>query len=128
MVNAEYAAFKSPKFAIPMNRAREGILSNLVEKGISETEQPKEEVEEEIKQHRKSASTSSQGSLSPSPSKSNVIREFSENIVNLGRRRSTQDLNEKPKSSNSKQLANKKASGKAKFGEGNARDMELNDT
>ncbi|OBZ86749.1 Signal-induced proliferation-associated 1-like protein 1 [Choanephora cucurbitarum] len=83
LVNAEYAAFKSPKFAIPMNRAREGILSNLVEKGISETEQPKEEVEEEIKQHRKSASTSSQGSLSPSPSKSNVIREFSENIVNL---------------------------------------------
>ncbi|KAI9484065.1 MAG: hypothetical protein EXX96DRAFT_457437, partial [Benjaminiella poitrasii] len=33
LVNAEYAAFKSPKFALPMNRAREGIFSNLVEKG-----------------------------------------------------------------------------------------------
>ncbi|KAI9345431.1 hypothetical protein BD770DRAFT_302978, partial [Pilaira anomala] len=33
LVNAEYAAFKSPKFALPMNRAREGIFTNLVEKG-----------------------------------------------------------------------------------------------
>lgn len=33
VVNAEYAAFKSPKFAIPMKRAREGIFTNLVEKG-----------------------------------------------------------------------------------------------
>ncbi|KAI9274964.1 hypothetical protein EDC94DRAFT_509315 [Helicostylum pulchrum] len=33
LVNAEYAAFKSPKFASPMNRAREGIFTNLVEKG-----------------------------------------------------------------------------------------------
>ncbi|KAI8971972.1 hypothetical protein BDF20DRAFT_797071, partial [Mycotypha africana] len=33
LVNAEYAAFKSPKFYVPMSRAREGIFTNLVEKG-----------------------------------------------------------------------------------------------
>ncbi|KAG0169913.1 hypothetical protein DFQ28_000907 [Apophysomyces sp. BC1034] len=32
LVNAEYAALKSPKFAQPMARAREGILTNIVER------------------------------------------------------------------------------------------------
>ncbi|KAI8048758.1 uncharacterized protein B0P05DRAFT_480868 [Gilbertella persicaria] len=88
LVNAEYAAFKSPKFALPMNRAREGIFTNLVEKGYhmlrTEETEPTEEVKEDtVKKHTKSPSTSSSIStiVSPTPSKSNAIREFSENIV-----------------------------------------------
>ncbi|CAO3675418.1 unnamed protein product [Rhizopus microsporus] len=33
LINAEYAALKSPKFSLPMARAREGIFSNIVDKG-----------------------------------------------------------------------------------------------
>lgn len=33
VINAEYAALKSPKFSHPMARAREGIFSNIVDKG-----------------------------------------------------------------------------------------------
>ncbi|RCH77934.1 Rap1 GTPase-activating protein 2, partial [Rhizopus stolonifer] len=135
LVNAEYAAFKSPKFALPMNRAREGIFTNLVEKGYhmlrTEETEPTEEVKEDtVKKHTKSPSTSSSIStiVSPTPSKSNAIREFSENIVSLGRRRSTQDLAEKPKNSNSKQLINKKSLAKNnKFAEGSKRSRSEQD-
>ena len=33
VINAEYAALKSPKFSIPMARARENLFLNIVEKG-----------------------------------------------------------------------------------------------
>ncbi|GAA5794838.1 hypothetical protein HPULCUR_000186 [Helicostylum pulchrum] len=142
VVNAEYAAFKSPKFASPMNRAREGIFTNLVEKGwkllfndsnisssstannttnisllnnnnnnntnnniststtTTTTTTTSSSPTRKLLFHTKSASTSSSSqsssqhnSVIPSPSKSNVIREFSEGIVNgISRRRSTQDL------------------------------------
>lgn len=100
VVNAEYAAFKSPKFATPMARAREGIFSNLVERGYNLVEPH----EEPIKKHAKSLSTSSShsslGAITPTVSKSsNVIREISENI-GLGRRKSAQELTEKPANKN----------------------------
>lgn len=101
-MNAEYAAFKSPKFAVPMNRAREGIFTNLVEKGykLASLNESNEETTLHVRKHSKSASSSSsQSSFNsiPSPSKSTIIREISDNIVGLGRRRSTQDLNDRPK-------------------------------
>lgn len=116
VVNAEYAAFKSPKFSIPMNRAREGIFSNLVEKGckILNSTPPNDTISmtasstatggstssstasisspRKLLFHTKSASTSSSsqssssGSMIPSPSKS------SQAIREIGRRRSAQDL------------------------------------
>ncbi|CAO3617793.1 unnamed protein product [Mucor hiemalis] len=116
LVNAEYAAFKSPKFSIPMNRAREGIFSNLVEKGckILNSTPPNDTISmtasstatggstssstasisspRKLLFHTKSASTSSSsqssssGSMIPSPSKS------SQAIREIGRRRSAQDL------------------------------------
>lgn len=94
VINAEYAAYKSPKFTQPMARAREGILSNLVERvskhvqssGLSQTK------------HNKSPSTSSERSIKsagavtgddvvPTASRSSMIKE---GIANLGRRRSGQ--------------------------------------
>lgn len=122
MVNAEYAAFKSPKFATPMKRAREGIFTNLVEKGwkllFNETSNaanidytiiqnnnnipttsPSSSSTRKLLNHTKSASTSSSShsSIIPTPSKSSTIREFSEGII--GRRRSVQDLTTTKKSS-----------------------------
>lgn len=109
VVNAEYAALKSPKFALPMSRAREGIFANLVEKGYKLLQQPpsstssSDEEQDLIKRHTKSSSNASSQSssfnhpITPSQSKSNVIREISENITGLGKRRSTQELlNDKP--------------------------------
>lgn len=124
-MNAEYAAFKSPKFAAPMNRAREGIFTNLVDKGYKLA---LEEMQTEgsssssmhVRKHSKSASSSSsQSSFSsiPSPSKSTIIREISENIVGLGRRRSTQDLNDRPKSTGNNTMKHFQK-GSRKFTEG----------
>lgn len=121
MVNAEYAAFKSPKFAVPMNRAREGIFANLVEKGYKlALEEMQTEESQHVRKHSKSASSSSsQSSFNsiPSPSKSTIIREISENIVGLGRRRSTQDLNDRPKSTGSNSMKHFQK-GSRKFTEG----------
>ncbi|KAL9559713.1 hypothetical protein MBANPS3_000283 [Mucor bainieri] len=124
LVNAEYAAFKSPKFAVPMNRAREGIFTNLVEKGYKlALEEIQTEESVHVRKHSKSASSSSsQSSFNsiPSPSKSTIIREISENIVGLGRRRSTQDLNDRPKSTSSNSMKHFQK-GSRKFTEGSKR-------
>ncbi|CAO0795981.1 unnamed protein product [Mucor circinelloides] len=124
LVNAEYAAFKSPKFAVPMNRAREGIFTNLVEKGYKlALEESQTEENMHVRKHSKSASSSSsQSSFNsiPSPSKSTIIREISENIVGLGRRRSTQDLNDRPKSTGSNSMKHFQK-GSRKFTEGSKR-------
>ncbi|KAI8644499.1 hypothetical protein BD408DRAFT_430459 [Parasitella parasitica] len=98
LVNAEYAAFKSPKFAVPMNRAREGIFTNMVEKGyklaLNDTH---EESTLHVRKHSSSSSQSSFNSI-PSTSKSTILREISENIVGLGRTKSTQDLSDRSRS------------------------------
>ncbi|GAN01295.1 hypothetical protein MAM1_0006c00728 [Mucor ambiguus] len=124
LVNAEYAAFKSPKFAVPMSRAREGIFTNLVEKGYKlALEEIQTEESAHVRKHSKSASSSSsQSSFNsiPSPSKSTIIREISENIVGLGRRRSTQDLNDRPKSTSSNSMKHFQK-GSRKFTEGSKR-------
>jgi hypothetical protein len=135
VVNAEYAALKSPKFALPMSRARGGIFANLVEKGYKLLQQPppppsssSDEEQDLTKKHTKSySSASSQSSsfnhpITPSPSKSSVIREISENIVGLGKRRSTQELlNDKPiqsYSSSSSSNSNHAQTRSKKFTEG----------
>ncbi|OAD80256.1 hypothetical protein PHYBLDRAFT_162905 [Phycomyces blakesleeanus NRRL 1555(-)] len=107
LINAEYAALKSPKFAQPMARAREGILSGIVERGCKVSYEPKMTT---TGKHNKSPSTASDKSsrsskslketfdLTPAPSRSSMIKDFSEGIAGLGRRRSTQELAEtKPK-------------------------------
>ncbi|KAG1069512.1 hypothetical protein G6F42_026243 [Rhizopus arrhizus] len=76
-----------------------------------------------VRKHSKSASSSSsQSSFNsiPSPSKSTIIREISENIVGLGRRRSTQDLNDRPKSTGSNSMKHFQK-GSRKFTEGSKR-------
>ncbi|KAI8344257.1 hypothetical protein BC941DRAFT_341584, partial [Chlamydoabsidia padenii] len=120
LINAEYAALKSPKFAQPLTRAREGILTNIVERGFKLAQDP--DVRTIHSRHSKSPSTSSERSsrssksnhqhshyhsqhqesdqqqqqqqhrgVSPTPSRSSMIKELSEGMVGLGRRRSTQD-------------------------------------
>lgn len=121
VINAEYAALKSPKFAQPLTRAREGILTNIVEKGYKLAQDP--DVRTLHSRHSKSPSTSSERSsrssksnhhhhhhsthqeldsqqqqqqqqnrgISPTPSRSSMIKELSEGVTGLGRRRSTQD-------------------------------------
>jgi hypothetical protein len=134
VVNAEYAALKSPKFALPMSRAREGIFANLVERGYKLLQQPppvlsssSDEEQDLIKRHTKSSSSASSQSssfnhpITPSPSKSNVIREISENIVGLGKRRSTQELLDRPiqsYSSSSSSNSNHAQTRSKKFTEG----------
>ncbi|CAO3591039.1 unnamed protein product [Absidia cylindrospora] len=100
LINAEYAALKSPKFAQPLSRAREGILSNIVERGYKLAQDPDIRTTHSFSRHSKSPSTSSECSLksnhhhheiSPTPSRSSMIKDLSEGITGLGRRRSTQD-------------------------------------
>ncbi|ORZ23524.1 hypothetical protein BCR42DRAFT_319196, partial [Absidia repens] len=100
LINAEYAALKSPKFAQPLSRAREGILSNIVERGYKLAQDPDIRTIHPSSRHSKSPSTSSERSsksnhhhheISPTPSRSSMIKDLSEGITGLGRRRSTQD-------------------------------------
>ncbi|KAI7903560.1 uncharacterized protein BX663DRAFT_423663, partial [Cokeromyces recurvatus] len=96
LVNAEYAAFKSPKFALPMNRAREGIFSSLVGKGYNllltntendlltlQQQESMTETNKPFQKHIRSASISSTLLMASSNSSSNMTREFS----NLNKRR-----------------------------------------
>lgn len=99
VINAEYAAYKSPKFTQPMARAREGILANIVEKCYKLAQ----DVDISFRgNHRKSSSISSDRSsrsgagcnhesVAPTPSRSSMIKEFSEGLASLGRRRSAQE-------------------------------------
>lgn len=116
VINAEYAAYQSPKFAQPMARAREGILAHLLERG-NKIAQPVElsptatstPSSSSLARHVKSPSTSSDKSSKstyssssdavaavPVPSRSSMIKDFSEGIIaaGLGRRRSGQDLSD----------------------------------
>lgn len=121
VINAEYAAYKSPKFTQPMARAREGILSNIVERGY------KMAYDTHISsKHSKSPSTSSEkssrsgkssgagsnalDSIMPSPSRSSMIKDLSEGLAGLGRRRSGQDSTSASESGSS--ARNKKAPGR----------------
>jgi hypothetical protein len=95
---------------MPNARAREGIFSGIVERGLKMIDDHSETT---YRKHCKTPSTSSShssrslrlnhsqkssDSITPSPSKSSsAIKELSENLVSLGRRRSIQDLNEKTK-------------------------------
>ncbi|KAG1051648.1 hypothetical protein G6F46_000878 [Rhizopus delemar] len=76
LINAEYAALKSPKFSIPMARARENLFLNIVEKGwklldegdkfvISDTSSTtsNNSVNSHKKSHTKTASSSSSISI-----------------------------------------------------------------
>ena len=58
MINAENAALKSPKFAAPNARAREGILLNHIQRIIGLVEKPPSK-----KRHAKSPSTLSDPSV-----------------------------------------------------------------
>lgn len=106
MINAEYAAIKSPKFAQPLARAREGILTNIVERGYKLAEDT--DTGTLHSRHSKSPSVSSERSsrssksnqnnnnnnhrdISPTPSRSSMIKDLSDGIAGIGRRRSTQD-------------------------------------
>ncbi|KAG0171682.1 Rap/ran-GAP protein [Apophysomyces sp. BC1034] len=101
LINAEYAALKSPKFSQPMARAREGILNNIVDRTM--------DVVQELKpssKHSKTSSTSSSRSsrswkskdisdLVTVPSRSSImIKDISEGLAGLGRRRSAQDISD----------------------------------
>ncbi|KAI9249448.1 hypothetical protein BDA99DRAFT_219093 [Phascolomyces articulosus] len=102
LINAEYAAYKSPKFTQPMARAREGILANVTERGFKIAKDPEISF---FSKHNKSPSTSSDRSskssrsgfgsdhITPTPSRSSMIRELSEGIAGLGRRRSGPENN-----------------------------------
>lgn len=117
LVNAEYAAFKSPKFSIPMNRAREGIFSNLVERGCkilsatpndtismtgsssataasgsSSSSSTSASSPRKLLFHTKSASTSSSSQSSTSGGVIPSPSKSSQAIREIGRRRSAQDL------------------------------------
>ncbi|KAI8086015.1 uncharacterized protein BX664DRAFT_237922, partial [Halteromyces radiatus] len=104
LINAEYSALKSPKFAQPLTRAREGILTNIVERGYKLAQDPDIRTVHSSR-HSKSPSSSSDRSsrssksnpsdnnghshrdISPAPSRSSVIKDLSEGIVGIGRRR-----------------------------------------
>lgn len=119
LINAEYAAYQSPKFAQPMARAREGILAHLLERGnkiaqpieLSSPTTTSTSSTSSLARHIKSPSTSSDKSSkstysnssdavapapAPVPSRSSMIKDFSEGIIaaGLGRRRSGQDLSD----------------------------------
>lgn len=119
VINAEYAAYQSPKFAQPMARAREGILAHLLERGnkiaqpieLSSPTATSTSSTSSLSRHIKSPSTSSDKSSkstysnssdavapapAPVPSRSSMIKDFSEGIIaaGLGRRRSGQDLSD----------------------------------
>lgn len=119
VINAEYAAYQSPKFAQPMARAREGILAHLLERGnkiaqpieLSSPTTTSTSSTSSLARHIKSPSTSSDKSSkstysnssdavapapAPIPSRSSMIKDFSEGIIaaGLGRRRSGQDLSD----------------------------------
>ncbi|KAI7877824.1 hypothetical protein K492DRAFT_109323, partial [Lichtheimia hyalospora FSU 10163] len=102
LINAEYAAYQSPKFAQPMARAREGILAHLLERG-NKIAQPIElsstatntPSSSSLARHIKSPSTSSDKSSKsaysnssdapvPVPSRSSMIKDFSEGIIAAG--------------------------------------------
>ncbi|KAI9300489.1 hypothetical protein BJ944DRAFT_188203, partial [Cunninghamella echinulata] len=93
LINAEYAALKAPKFTQLLDRARQGIITNAVERGIKLQNQ-----HHIRKQHTKSLSSDGfifpfTTSLRPSSSTS-LLKDISDGggriIVGLTRRRSTQ--------------------------------------
>ncbi|KAI9315995.1 hypothetical protein BX666DRAFT_280347 [Dichotomocladium elegans] len=103
LINAEYAAYRSPKFAQPMARAREGILAHIAERGSKLTK----ELEltppaPSFIKHSKSLSSSSDQSTKSdcsagsdfisTPSRSSMIKESSDRMAaSIGGRRSEQE-------------------------------------
>ncbi|ORX45469.1 hypothetical protein DM01DRAFT_1398139, partial [Hesseltinella vesiculosa] len=85
MINAEYAGLKSPKFASPLARAREGILANIVDRGFKLAQDTSIRTGS---MHSKSASTASDRSVrsnpQPTPSRS-MKKELSNGVVMLTR-------------------------------------------
>lgn len=103
VINAEYAAYKSPKFMQPMARAREGILTRIVDRGYKIAKDP--EISwfsgfnktPSTSSDRSSRSTRSNSSdfIAPTPSRSSILRDLSENIsAGIARRRSGHEPSE----------------------------------
>lgn len=103
VINAEYAAYKSPKFMQPMARAREGILTRIVDRGYKIAKDP--EISwfsgfnktPSTSSDRSSKSTRSNSSdfIAPAPSRSSILRDLSENIsAGIARRRSGHEPSE----------------------------------
>ena len=103
VVNAEYAAYKSPKFMQPMARARQGILTGMVDRGYKIAKDPEYSwfsgfnKTPSTSSDRSSKSTRSNSSdfIAPTPSRSSILRDLSENIsAGIARRRSGHEPSE----------------------------------
>ncbi|CAM0139563.1 unnamed protein product [Umbelopsis sp. WA50703] len=97
LINAENASLKSPKFALPNARAREGILANLIKTGMqpksprSITRSSSGAASDSLSSRSRRGEVRSESSLAPpnlppmpTPSRSSMLKE----LTSLARRRS----------------------------------------